>query len=59
MLTILMFLFLNFIKKFSKSININKHNIKLADGKQLFYEFIYVFNLIKLEILKIYIEIHL
>ena len=38
---------------------INKHAIKLIDGKQHFYKPIYILSLIELETLKIYIKTYL
>lgn len=43
----------------SENAKINKHIIKLIDGKQSLYEPIYALNLVELEILKTYIETHL
>lgn len=42
-----------------KNIVINKHTIKLVEGKQLPYGPIYAVSLIELEILKAYIKTHL
>lgn len=43
--------------EFFKNININKYAIKLIKSKQPLYWPIYSFNLIELEIWKIYIKI--
>lgn len=45
--------------KLSENISINKYAIKIIKTKQLPYKTIYALNLIKLEILKIYIETYL
>lgn len=37
----------------------NKYAIKLVEDKQLLYELIYNLNLVKLEMLKVYIDTHL
>ena len=42
-----------------KNTGINKHAIKLPEGKQLLYKPIYSLGPVELEILKIYIEIYL
>lgn len=42
-----------------KNISINKHIIKLIEGKQSLYKPIYNINLVKLETLQIYIKSHL
>ena len=42
-----------------KNTSINKHDIKLQDGKQSQYELIYSLEQIELETLKTYIETHL
>lgn len=39
--------------------SLNKHTIKLIDGKQLSYRLIYALSLVKLETLKTYIETYL
>ena len=46
------------IVKFSKYIRIKDYIIKLKKDKQPFFELIYSLKPVKLEILKIYIEIH-
>lgn len=43
----------------SKDTDINKNTIELVEGKQQMYGLIYTLSLVKLEILKTYIEIHL
>ena len=43
----------------SKQINLNKHIIKLEDGKQPPYELIYSLGSIELETLRTYIKTHL
>ncbi len=45
--------------KLPENIGINKHTIKLIEGKQSSYEPIYTQNLVELETLKTYIETHL
>lgn len=42
-----------------KNIGINKHKMKLVEGKQLSYKHIYILCLIRLETLNTYIEIYL
>lgn len=37
----------------------NKYIIKLVNKKQLLYKLIYAFNVVKLEIFKVYIKIYL
>lgn len=49
----------NLAIELSENISIYKYVIKLIDNKQLLYRFIYILSLIKLEILKTYIEIYL
>lgn len=43
----------------SENIGINRHTIKLVEGKQPPYYLIYILNLVELETLKAYIETHL
>ena len=43
----------------SENMEINQYAIKLIDKKQSLYGPIYILNLVELEILKTYIEIHL
>ena len=45
--------------KLLKNPKINEHIIKLEKSKQLFFRLIYNLSLVKLEILKTYIEINL
>ncbi len=45
--------------KLSKNTRINEHAIELLKGKQPLYGLIYALNLVELETLKAYIEIHL
>lgn len=49
----------NLVIELPKNTSINKHAIKLAEGKQLLYRPIYSLKLIKLETLKTYIKTHL
>lgn len=52
------FLF-NLVMILSKNTNINKYTVKSIKSKQSLYSFIYIFSLVKLEILKTYIKTHL
>lgn len=52
------FFFCNLVIKFPKNTSINKYAIKLVKSKHLFYEFIYIFSLVELEVLKTYIKIY-
>lgn len=45
--------------KLYRNIQINKHFIKMIKSKQLFHEYIYRLSLIKLEMLKTFIETYL
>lgn len=52
-------LLFNLAAQIRKYIKLNNYTIKLIDNQQLSYKFIYNLRLIKFEVLKIYIKIHL
>ena len=51
--------FLDLMMELAKNTGINKHAIKLFEGKQAFYGLIYSLDPVELETLKAYIKIHL